>query len=309
MMIRKFLLPLFIALVVITFSSCSSSLVPAGMWPTYAERKAALTKHRNRWEQDVPVKRFGLARSAGIVDCGKTVTPMSIPQGMATLITRDGYALTANHAVNKECPGLIAAKYKNILIPVHMSTARLAISNADGRVKEQREMPGFFGYFAYIGKEPRKIDLAQVVISPVRVVKRFETLDLALVKTSLTPSRIFRFSELPVRNDTLFVSGNPSRYRASTAGEVIRMAAKDGEGVSVHTSVPVSPGDSGGPVFDGQGKLVGITTHGFPKGLLFFPASIARRIAPAKIETAIAEDRAEIEKDNKPQQANCDNAR
>ncbi|MEP4079040.1 S1 family peptidase [Haloferula sp.] len=292
-MIREFLSALFVASVVILSTSCSSSHIPAAMLPTSAEREAALAKFSDRWELDVPVKRFGLARSVGIVEGAESATSKTIPKGMATLVTHDGYALTANHVVSREGDGLIAAKYKDILIPAHMGTSRMTLRGADGRVKEQHDTPGFGGYYAYVGKDRRKIDFDEVIIRPVRVVKRFEATDLALVKTDLTTSSFFRFSEFPERSGALFASGNPFRYRASAAGEVISVAMKDGVTASIHTSVPLSPGDSGSPVFNGRGQLVGITTDVFPKGLLVFPASIVRRIDPAKIATAIAEDRAQ----------------
>jgi len=69
----------------------------------------------------------------------------------------------------------------------------------------------------------------------------------------------------PVEGENVFVIGHPEglRFTLST-GIISRM-----QGSTIQVSAPVSPGNSGGPVFDARGNLVGIVTsmidkHGDP---------------------------------------------
>ena len=69
----------------------------------------------------------------------------------------------------------------------------------------------------------------------------------------------------PMEGENIFVIGHPEglRFTLST-GIISRM-----QGSTIQISAPVSPGNSGGPVFDAQGNLVGIVTsmidkHGDP---------------------------------------------
>ena len=86
-MIRELFPALLAAPVVVLVTSCSSSLVPAGMWPTVDERKGALAEYGGRWEPDVEAMGFGLARSVGIVDHAETASAKTIPRGMAALVS------------------------------------------------------------------------------------------------------------------------------------------------------------------------------------------------------------------------------
>ena len=236
------------------------------------------------------MKVFGLARSVGIVKDEETATSKSSPWGMAALITCDGYAITANHVVESESPGVIASKDKGFFVPAHIGTLQFTLRGSDGSVKEHSEKPGG-GYFAYKGEKKVLVDSTEIVIEPLRVVKRFKTIDLAIVKTEITVSNPFEFSELAIEKNILFTSGNPFRERGSTAGEVIRTKLRGGVDTFIHTSMPMNPAQSGSPVFDQHGKLVGTVTKGVPKGLLFLPASIAGRVDPDIIAKAIIKDR------------------
>lgn len=266
------------------------------MWPKYSDRKTALSKYEDQWKHDVSVKSFGLTRSVGIVEEAEKANAKSIPHGMAALISQDGYALTANHVVYEDTPGMIATHSKNTFIPAHMGTARMVIRNTKGQVTMQRDLPGLSGYKSYANGEEKKIEIEDVVIRPIRIIKRFKSIDLALIKTDITTSDYFEFSDHPSRKTILFTSGNPFRYRASAAGEIKGMSKKSENAHSIYTSIPLSPGDSGSPVFDHHGRLVGLTTNAYPKGFFIFPASIIRRIEPQEIIQLIANDRANAKK-------------
>jgi S1-C subfamily serine protease len=102
------------------------------------------------------------------------------------------------------------------------------------------------------------------------VVARHRNLDLLLLwvpreSGSGTFVQPLAKSSVPVEGENVFVIGHPEglRFTLST-GIVSRM-----HGSTIQISAPVSPGNSGGPVFDERGNLVGIVTsmvdkHGDP---------------------------------------------
>lgn len=275
-------------------ASCSARWIPEGMLPKAAERKESLAKHREAWKSQESVKDFGLERSIAVVDREKTTGETMAPIGMAAFVTADGYALTANHVVEEGSElGVLAAAQGVNLVPVHIGTARMTIKGVDGRVKKEVDWVGYGGYSIYRNGKEQKVQVADVKVGALRVVKRFPSLDLALIQCEVKPTGMFKMASSPADGATLFASGNPFRYRASAAGEVTKVSAGRSGGASIHTSIPLSPGDSGSPVFDGRGRLVGIVTDGFPKGVFGFSPSIARRIDSRQLDEAISSDRAE----------------
>jgi S1-C subfamily serine protease len=102
------------------------------------------------------------------------------------------------------------------------------------------------------------------------VVARHKSLDLLLLwvpreKGSATFVQPLAKATPPSEGESVFVIGHPEglRFTLST-GIISRM-----HGSTIQMSAPVSPGNSGGPVFDDRGNLVGIVTsmvdkHGDP---------------------------------------------
>ena len=102
------------------------------------------------------------------------------------------------------------------------------------------------------------------------VVARHRNLDLLLLwvpreKGNSTFVQPVLKATPPTEGENVFVIGHPEglRFTLST-GIISRM-----EGSTIQMSAPVSPGNSGGPVFDDHGNLVGIVTsmvdkHGDP---------------------------------------------
>jgi len=101
-----------------------------------------------------------------------------------------------------------------------------------------------------------------------RVIGRHRSLDLALLWVSRAGgSSRFRqsiaaYSSIPV-GDPVFVIGHPQRlYFTLSNGLVSRV--EDG---ALQLSAPISPGNSGGPVYDGHGNLLGIVTSKFDRAV------------------------------------------
>jgi S1-C subfamily serine protease len=83
---------------------------------------------------------------------------------------------------------------------------------------------------------------------------------LEVLPANLTPiAGVRSYSDLSV-GEPLYTLGNPSGLDLSISDGMLSGLRSD-EGVRyVQTSAPISPGSSGGGLFDSQGNLVGITT-------------------------------------------------
>lgn len=103
-----------------------------------------------------------------------------------------------------------------------------------------------------------------------------ERTDLCVLRTeaSLAPiDRMRSFSDLKV-GETVYAIGSPSGLQ-NTLSEGIISGLRDIDGIkNIQTTTPISPGSSGGGLFDEQGRLVGITTKGVSEGSLNFAISI-----------------------------------
>jgi S1-C subfamily serine protease len=100
------------------------------------------------------------------------------------------------------------------------------------------------------------------------VVGRHRNLDLLLLwvgRESGMGSFVQPLATSPIEGANIFVIGHPAGLRFTlTTGIISRL-----HGSTLQISAPVSPGNSGGPVFDDRGQLLGIVTsmvdkHGDP---------------------------------------------
>lgn len=83
---------------------------------------------------------------------------------------------------------------------------------------------------------------------------------LEVTPATLTPIAGVRdYADLKV-GEPLFTLGNPSGLDLSLAGGMLSGLRSDEGQRYVQTTAPISPGSSGGGLFDAQGNLVGITT-------------------------------------------------
>ena len=105
------------------------------------------------------------------------------------------------------------------------------------------------------------ITMASGAWGTAEVVARHHSLDLALLwvpreSGSATFAQPVAKAAPPIEGENIFVIGHPEglRFTLST-GIISRM-----QGSTIQVSAPVSPGNSGGPVFDDRGNLVAIVT-------------------------------------------------
>lgn len=106
--------------------------------------------------------------------------------------------------------------------------------------------------------------------------------DLALVSAppGARTSLEVRDPETLRRGELLFALGHPYGIRDSLAMGMLHAVARDGDGAAprwIVADVRLAPGNSGGPLVDAEGRLVGINSM-IVNGLgVAVPASIARR--------------------------------
>lgn len=61
--------------------------------------------------------------------------------------------------------------------------------------------------------------------------------------------------------DKVYAIGAPEGYDLTLSDGLVSSLRKLADGVAIQTTAPISPGSSGGGLFDGQGRLVGITSY------------------------------------------------
>ncbi len=115
-----------------------------------------------------------------------------------------------------------------------------------------------------VAKKPRAmISLASGVWSGADVIARHQSLDLALVWLP-RHSGLGEFVQ-PVADakegEGIFVIGHPEGLKFTLSTGIISRLQES----VLQISAPVSPGNSGGPVYDEQGNLVGVVSSTFDK--------------------------------------------
>jgi S1-C subfamily serine protease len=100
---------------------------------------------------------------------------------------------------------------------------------------------------------------------PVQVISRNPASDLAVVKVEIKPDQIavFRSGPSPRVGDTVVIFGFPLPGVLSSEGNVSTGILSATTGLQndvrfVQISAPVQPGNSGGPVFDTSGHVIGV---------------------------------------------------
>lgn len=99
------------------------------------------------------------------------------------------------------------------------------------------------------------------------VVGRHKTLDLALLwvkRREGSGSFVLPVASVPEvsQGENIFIIGHPQGLRFTLSTGIVSRIEKD----TIQITAPVSPGNSGGPVFDDRGHLAGIVTSMIDKG-------------------------------------------
>lgn len=97
------------------------------------------------------------------------------------------------------------------------------------------------------------------------VVKISETDDLALLKIDKETKDCFSLGQVIYGGERVYTIGNPNGYGLSFSEGVVSsplkyVKYKDDEIKATQTSITINEGNSGGPLFNEKGELVGIVT-------------------------------------------------
>ncbi|MCL2766014.1 MAG: S1C family serine protease [Treponema sp.] len=126
---------------------------------------------------------------------------------------------------------------------------------------------------------------------PARVIGWDKALDLALIKTEIETDYVFSLVDrvIPQVGDTVLAIGSPMGLQKTVTSGIVsalgRRFLQIGDVIQVDAAV--NQGNSGGPLIDSEGRLVGVIFAGMPQfqGLNFaVPAEILAAALPAMIK-------------------------
>lgn len=212
-------------------------------------------------DQAPPARSTATAPPGSVVHVAQKVLPSVVQlevqaaqgaaEGSGIVLSRDGYLLTNNHVIQGALPGRITAQFH------------------DGRT------------------------------APVSVVGADPNSDLAVVKAGvdgLTPAELGRSDDLPVGAPVVAIGSPFGLSETVTSGIIsakdrpVRAGGENGSQASVlnalQTDAAVNPGNSGGPLVDMDGRVVGINSA------IYSPGSGAERAGSVGLGFAIPIDQA-----------------
>lgn len=94
------------------------------------------------------------------------------------------------------------------------------------------------------------------------------TLDLCVINAqslNRKPINVVPVTEIEV-GQIVFAVGDPLSLKSTISDGIVSAIRQDGVGKIIQTTAPISPGSSGGGLFDVKGRLLGITTFTLTKG-------------------------------------------
>ena len=112
--------------------------------------------------------------------------------------------------------------------------------------------------------------------------------DLAIIKTNCTNSVPVELNINKVKTgEKVYTLGSSLGLTGTFSEGIISSASREIEGLKfIQTTAPISSGNSGGPLVDKYGKVIGITTGAFTEGQnlnLAIPASAINKISKEKV--------------------------
>lgn len=184
--------------------------------------------------------------------------------------------------------------------------ARIARENLSSVVTlialDDRDQPLALGSGFFITRDGVLVTNAHVVGGAARVLVRWRgqngialkilnfarKYDLVTIQTSftMTPAVLLADSETAAAGQDVVVLGSPQGLEGTVSTGIIGGLRTIGGVRYLQITAPISPGSSGGPVFNSQGRVIGISTATSAKGqnLNFaLPANLLRDVPPASI--------------------------
>ncbi len=162
-------------------------------------------------------------------EVGPAVVTIKHPAGLGTgfFIHPDGYLVTCAHVIEGENQG-------NLTVTVYNQTEH---------------------------------GLEQVDYCKVRIIAYYGAFDLAVLKVD--PPAPVKFAWVPLGDSTqlvqgqkVFALGSPMGLSRSVSEGIVSVTARAGEnGLFIQTTAALSPGNSGGPLFNCQGEVIGVNSQ------------------------------------------------
>jgi len=91
------------------------------------------------------------------------------------------------------------------------------------------------------------------------IVKADQADDLAVIEVTITLPALARATEHPVVGDPVLVVGSPLGLGGTVSSGIVSALRTEAGQTYVQFSAPISPGNSGGPVVDRNGRVIGVS--------------------------------------------------
>ena len=217
------------------------------------------------------------------------------------------------------CVGVAAELALASLLPVAASSAqeqesvaaRIARENLPAVVTliavDDHDQPLALGSGFFISRDGVLVTNAHVVAGAARVFVRWRgqsgtavrilnfarKYDLVTVQTSFTttPASLLANSDSVTIGQDVVVLGSPQGLEGTVSTGIVGGLRTLGSIKFLQITAPISPGSSGGPVFNAQGRVIGVATATSARGqnLNFaLPANLLRELPPATVAFAAA---------------------
>src|SRR3989442_7808013 len=217
------------------------------------------------------------------------------------------------------CVGVAAGLALASLLPVAASSAqeqesvaaRIARENLPAVVTliavDDHDQPLALGSGFFISRDGVLVTNAHVVAGAARVFVRWRgqsgtavrilnfarKYDLVTVQTSFTttPASLLANSDSVTIGQDVVVLGSPQGLEGTVSAGIVGGLRTLGSIKFLQITAPISPGSSGGPVFNTQGRVIGIATATSARGqnLNFaLPTNLLRDLPPATLAFAAA---------------------
>lgn len=126
-------------------------------------------------------------------------------------------------------------------------------------------------YHVLVGKFNAEIKTADGSTYPIKsVVAENQTTDLIKVRVDIPPEKVHSIKvsdEMPPVAQRVMVVGSPMGLEHSVSDGIVSSVREiPGVGIFFQMSAPISPGSSGSPVVNMEGKVVGVATFQFIQG-------------------------------------------
>ena len=153
------------------------------------------------------------------------------------------------------------------------ATVYLEVGSGDGH---RAQGSGFFVRPGYVATNYHVIQGAETIIAKLvgtettytveEIVATDERRDLAIIKVigGTAPELTLGNSDDVRIGETVYAVGNPRGLQGTVSSGIVSSMRNFGQnGIRIQIDAPISPGNSGGPVLNEKGEVIGVSVSGF----------------------------------------------